>query len=167
MTHNIVAHPSHCNTASHDRRMARKLKSKRQLRLEMDLAGIQQKALAISLDMDQAQLSRTLSDGCMEEPLVSDLPGITREVGPAYMQWVAMQCGGTYHHGEQAQASTVTPAVLVALLARGSGDTISQLVQDLQDNHWSAEERMAQLPGLRKLLAVVEALLRQAEGGVK
>lgn len=156
MSSNIAAINGQCNTSSHDRRMTRKLNSKRELRAELEFSGTQHKALAIALDMDQGQLSRVLSDGCQEEPVVSDLPGITRELGPEYMQRVAIRCGGTYHHGEERTCLQAPTAVLVGLLAKGS-----------QDNHWSPAERAAQVPGLRKLHSVIGAMLAQAEGGAE
>lgn len=161
MDPNIAGSASHGQSRMYD---PLKAKSKARLRFELEAAGIPQKALAIGLGTPDALLSRILGEHCPDDLPSYKLPALTRELGPGYMAWMAIQCGGTYHHGECPE-STAPVAVLVGLLARQSGHTIQQLIQDLGDHDWTPAERQAGLPGLRNLKAIVDGLLREAEGG--
>lgn len=145
-----------------------KLKSKARLRKEVDpeLSGQSQKAIAIDLLISDPQLSRYMGDQYPDDLPAHKVPRLTRSVGPGYMEWLAIQCGGTYHHGEYAPTSAPVP-VLIGLLARQSGNTLQQLIQDLSDHEWTPAERQADLPGLRKLRDIVGALLHESEGGVQ
>ena len=143
-----------------------KLKSKARLRLELELSGLPQKALAYGILTTEPQLTRYLGDQYPDDLPSYKIPNVVRELGPGYMEWLAIQCGGAYHHGET--APTQQPLhVLIGLLAKESGLNIQALVQDLADQDWTPEERQAELGGLRRLLAVVQALVRSAEGGGK
>lgn len=88
-------------------------------------------------------------------------------VGSRPQQRQPEKCGGTYTHGSDAQHIEAAPAVLIGLLAHHSGDTLQQLIQDLQDQEWTPAEKAARIPGLRRLHQVVESLLVDAEGGVQ
>ena len=143
-----------------------KIKSKARLRLELETAGIPHKALAYGINTPEAMLSRILADHCPDDLPSHKVPALTRELGPGYMEFLALQCGGVYHHGE-CPAARQSVSVLIGLLAKESGSTIHQLIQDLEDHAWSTEERQAQLPGLRKLEVIVRAIIQEAEGGVK
>ena len=141
-----------------------KTKSKARLRLELESLGISHKALAYGTRTAEAQLTRYLGDQYTDDLPSYKIPAVVRELGPGYMEWLALQCGGAYHHGEHHLAHhSVT--VLVGLLARQSGATLQQLIQDLSDQNWSSTERQADLPGLRKLRGIVEELIQGAEGG--
>lgn len=142
-------------------------KSKARLRLELEAAGIPHKALAYGIMTPEAMLSRILADHCPDDLPSYKIPALTRELGPGYMEWLALQCGGVYQHGATAPGLQKPIAVLVGLLAKQSGDTIQKLIQDLEDHDWSMEERQVQLPGLRKLHAIVGTLIQQAEGGAQ
>jgi len=143
-----------------------KLKSKARLRLELELSGLPQKALAYGIPTTEPQLTRYLGDQYSDDLPSYKVPGVVRELGPGYMEWLALQCGGTYHHGEM--ASIQEPVhVLVGLLARESGLNLQALIQDLADRDWTPEERQAELGGLRRLLSVVQALIHSAEGGAQ
>lgn len=140
-----------------------KAKAKARLRFEIEAAGLPQKALAIGLRTSDAILSRILAEHCPDDLAAYKVPALTRELGPGYMEWLALQCGGVYHHGE-CQQSGQAVTVLVGLLAKQSGATVQELIQDLSDHEWSAQERQEALPGLRKLHAVIESLIREAGG---
>lgn len=146
-------------------------KSKARLRLELEASGLPQKALAYGLNTAEPLLTRILADHCPDDLPSYKIPAVTRELGPGYMAWLSLQCGGVYHHGECAPAPQQTITVLIGQLAKHSGSTIERLIGDLEDQRWSAKERQAQLPGLRTLHAIVGALIRQAEaeeaGGVR
>jgi hypothetical protein len=141
-----------------------KLKSKARLRLELAASGLPQKALAYGIRSCPAQVTRYLGDEYSDDLPAHKVPHLISELGPGYMEWLALQCGGSYHHGETVPAAPPI-TVLVGLLARQSGNTIQQLIQDLSDHNWSSNERQADLPGLRKLHGIVEAILQLAEGG--
>ena len=137
---------------------------KDRLRCEVAASGLPHKAIAIGIGMDQGQFSRVLSDEHNDALHAHSLPTLTREMGPGLMQWLALRCGGQYTHGAE-RVPQGSPVVLVGLLARETGATLQQLIQQLEDHRWDADERMAALPGLRKLHALVSDLLRQADEG--
>lgn len=138
---------------------------KNRLRFEVAASGLPHKAVAIGIGMDQGQFSRVLSDEHKEALHAHSLPHLTRELGAGLMQWLALRCGGTYVHGLES-APSEPPVVLLGLLARQSGSTLQQLIQQLEDNDWNPYERRAAVPALRKLHHLVSDLLQQAEGGV-
>ena len=144
-----------------------KLKSKARLRKEVDpeVSGQSQKAIAIDLRTTEPQLSRYLGDQYPDDLPSYKVPSLTRSVGPGYMEWLAMQCGGAYHHGEQAPHSHVAVVTLIGLLAKQGGTVVQQLLQHMDDQIWSDTERQQDVAGLRKMKAVVETLLAEAEGG--
>ena len=94
-----------------------KTKSKARLRLELEASGIPQKALAYGILTTEPLLSRILADHCPDDLPSYKIPAVTRELGPGYMQWMALQCGGVYHHGECPAVHQPVP-VLIGLLAR-------------------------------------------------
>ena len=143
-----------------------KAKAKCRLRLEHELSGLSNKALAIGLNTAEAQLTRYEGEQYQDDLPAHKLPALTHELGPGFMQWLALQCGGIYHHGECHAAHESMP-VLIGLLARQSGATLQQLIQDLMDHEWSPSERQGELPKLRHLRATVDALIREAEGGAR
>lgn len=140
-----------------------KSKAKARLRFEVEAAGLPQKALAIGLRTSDAILSRILAEHCPDDLPAYKIPAVVHELGPGYMEWLAIQCGGVYHHGETARAHHEPVTVLVGLLARLSGATVQQLIQGISDSNWDPVERQTDLPGLRKLKAVVDALVAEAE----
>jgi len=146
---------------------SRKLKFKRRLRLEAELSGIPHKALAYGLATSEAQLSRYKGDQYPDSLHDYEIPGLTHELGPGFMEFLALQCGGIYTHGAAAASSHPPVAVLIGLLAKASGDSIQQLVQALEDQDWTSAEKVASIPVLRKLHSISGALLQDAEGGVK
>ncbi|MCE5282538.1 MAG: hypothetical protein LLG93_10595 [Deltaproteobacteria bacterium] len=95
------------------------------------------------------------------------LPAQVAEQGPGLIEFVAMQCGGTFVSSDPGPAAPGSLCDLIGLLAHQSGHTVQVLVQDLNDMVWSPEERLAAIPGLRKLRLVVDTLLTEAEAGVK
>ena len=142
-----------------------KFKFKRRLRLEIELAGGRQKPLAYETATDEGALSRMLSERCEDALPAHKLPAVTGELGPGTMEWLALQCGGVYHHGEEIHYLKSAPLALVGMLANLSGKSVQQLIQDFQDHQdWTQPERQADLPNLRKLRAVVETLIHDAEG---
>jgi len=146
---------------------SRKLKFKRRLRLEAELSGIPHKALAYGLATSDAQLSRYKGDQYPDSLHDYEIPDLTHELGPGFMEFLALQCGGVYTHGAAATSNQPPVAVLIGLLAKTSGDSVQQLVQALEDHDWSQEEKLASLPVLRKLYSIVGALLQDAEGGAR
>ena len=142
-----------------------KRKFKRRLRLELELARLDQKPVAMGTGTDEGQFSKMLADHCQECFPLHRVPLFIQEVGPGLMEFLALQCGGIYHHGEEPHYLRSTPLVLVGMLANLSGKTVQQLLQDFQDHKdWSREERQADLPNLRKLRSVVDTLIHDAEG---
>ena len=146
-----------------------KLKSKARLRKEVDpeVSGQSQKAIAIDLRTSEPQLSRYLGDQYPDDLPSYKVAHLTRSVGPGYMEWLATQCGGAYHHGEQAPHSHATVYALIGLLAKQGGTVVQQLLQHLEDHIWSEAERQQDVAGLRKMKTLVESLLAEAEGGAK
>jgi hypothetical protein len=142
-----------------------KMKFKSRFRLELENTGLPHKALAFGAGIDQGQLSRMLADHHDEDLPAWRLPSVTRELGPELMEWLALQCGGTYSHGLVSAGPRLTVAVLLGQLAHQSGDCLQSLIQDMADAHWSQAEREVSIPGLRALREVVAALLRAAERG--
>ena len=140
-----------------------KLKFKRRLRLEIELAQALRKNVASGTATDESALSRFLNDRYEDSFPIHKLPLLTQEIGPGFMAYLATQCGGTYHHGEAPRHLSTSPGRLTGLLARESGATVQQLV----DREWTAEERQADIPHLRKLMQIVESLLEDAEKGVR
>lgn len=142
-----------------------KAKTKRRLRLEHELSGLSNKALAIGLNTAEAQLTRYEGEQYQDDLPVHKVPALTQEAGPGFMEWLALQCGGTYTHGHSTTAAGHPPiTVLIGLLAKASGASIQEMVQALEDHDWSADERRDNLPGLRKLQAIVHTLVQEAEG---
>ena len=138
-------------------------KSKARLRHEVDpeISGQSQKAIAIDLRVDEAQLSRYLSDQYRDDIPAHKVPALTRSIGPGYMEWLGIQCGGVYHHGETAPHCHKSVTTLLGLLAKQSGTVVQQLLQDL-GNHIDKNQ---DLPGLRRLKTTVEELIADVEGG--
>lgn len=141
-----------------------KAKAKARLRFEIEAAGIPQKALAIGLRTSDSILSRYLAWHAADDLPAYKIPSLVRELGPGYMEWLALQCGGTYHHGEGHPAAHVPVPVLVGQLAKQSGAAVQQLISDLEDHVWSLQERQHALLGLRTLQQVIEGLIQEAEG---
>lgn len=127
------------------------------MRLEVEVCGRQLKAIALGLEVDAAVLSRWLSQDCPDVMPSHQLPAWEREVGPGLWSFLEAERPGFTAPAPQDVAS---PA---SLLARLSGSTVSALIQHLQDAEWSSHERHNDLPGLRRLLAVVETLVKEAE----
>lgn len=144
-----------------------KLKFKRRLRMELDASGTSEKAVALEARIDFGQFSRMLDATYTDALHAHHIPAFVRECGPGLMRWLAVQCGGTYQHDILPVRSDDSPLVLIGLLAHQSGHSIQHLIQDLQDGQWSPEERLAALPGLRKLHTVIETLIQDAEGSSK
>ncbi len=140
-----------------------KLKCKARLRLEVATSGIPQKALAYDIRSDEAKVSRYLSDQYPDDLPLWRIPLVTTSLGPGLMQWLAIQCGGSYHHGEQPPHCHQSVTTLIGLLARQSGNVVQKLLQDL-NTHISQQE---DLPGLRKLAGIVESLIQDVEGGAQ
>lgn len=138
-------------------------KAKARLRLEIAAIDLPHKALAIGLRTSDAQLSRILAEHCPDDLPAYKAPAVTRELGPGFMEWLAVQCGGTYIHNQSAPTNGETVSVLVGLLARQSGATVQELIQDMADHVWTPQERAEALPGLRKLGTVINCLIHQAE----
>jgi len=140
-----------------------KLKSKARLRLELETSGLPQKALAYGTRSCEAQVTRYLGEQYQDDLPSYKVPYITTELGPGYMQWLAIQCGGVYHHGAQPPHCHQSVTTLIGLLARQSGNVVQKLLQDL-NTHISQQE---DLPGLRKLRGIVESLIQDVEGGAQ
>jgi hypothetical protein len=138
-----------------------KLKFQARFRLEVQASGIPQKALAFDIGTDDAKVTRYLSDQYPDDLPLWRIPLVTASVGPGLMEFTAIQCGGTYHHGEHAPHCHESVMVLVGLLAKQSGAAVQQLLQDI-DTHLTAAK---DLPGLRRLKGTLEALIADVEGG--
>jgi hypothetical protein len=141
-----------------------RLKLKARFRLEIESAGLPQKAVAIGAGIDEGHLSRLLNDSHGDALPAHKLPAITRELGPGLMEWIALQCGGVYVHGTEAQHIEAAPGVLTGMLAHEVGDVVQQVFQDMADGSWSADERMSRVAALRKVVLVAQSLLADAEG---
>jgi hypothetical protein len=144
-----------------------KFKIKSRLKLETVMNGDNQKALAIATNTDDGALSRMLSPRCEDAFPVHKMPAQVREQGPGLMEYLAIQCGGVYHHGEAEHHLHGTPGRLCGLLAKETGVTIQQLVQHMEDRVWSEDERQSDIPHLRKLISIASTLLKDAEMGVQ
>jgi hypothetical protein len=144
-----------------------KLKSKARLQLELAASGLPQKALAYGIRTSEAQMSRYLGDQSPDDLPSYKVPYLTTELGPGYMEWLAIQCGGVYHHGKQGHISHESVTTLIGLLAKQSGNVVQQLLQHLEDHIWSEKERLEDLPSLRKLQAIIQSLVQDAEGGAQ
>ena len=134
-------------------------KFKARLRREVEISEIPQKAFAYGLKTSEAQLTRYLGDQYPNALHDHELPAVTRELGPGYMEWLAIQCGGVYHHGEHAPHCHQSVVVVIGLLAKQSGAVVQQLLQDLK-----ASGKHDELPGLRRLKILVETLIADVEG---
>ena len=165
MASNLAKYGEQDQMENLDRTM--KAKIKRRLRLELEVNGIgNQKALAIATNTDEGALSRMLSAKCEDTFPLHKLPAQVLEHGPGLMEYVALQCGGVYHHGETLPAIPDDPLSLAGLIAIQAGKSVQQIIQDARsDNEWTALERQDAIPGLRKLIAVATSLLQEAEGG--
>jgi len=138
------------------------LRLKRRMQLELQLSGRQAKAVAIDLEVDPAKLSRWLSDHSPDVIPAHRLADWSRWVGGGLFAWLQRdqpEVGAAVHDEEEVGA-------LAVMLATSSGATLAQLIQDLEDQHWSTTERRRALPGLRKLKAIVDSLVLQAENEV-
>lgn len=140
-----------------------RLKLKRQFRLEIELSGVPQKAIAIEGGLDESQMSRMLSDACLDSIRAHELPFVTREIGPGLMEWLAEQCGGVYTHAQDYQRCYQVGHALIGMLAHESGTLVQGLVGDFADGIWQNEEKAQRIPGLRRVAQIVDALLREAE----
>lgn len=143
-----------------------KAKAKRRLRLEHELSGLSNKALAIGLNTSEAQLTRYEGEQYQDDLPAHKIPALTQELGFGYMEWLAMQCGGTYTHEHAAPASHPPIPILIGLLAKASGASIQQMIQALEDHDWFPEERRECLPGLRSLIVIIGAMVAEAEAGL-
>jgi len=141
-----------------------KLKSKERLRFETseDLCGHHKKEVAYQLRTSDAQLSRYLGDGYPDDLPAHKVAYLTRCAGPGYMQWLARECGGEYHHGEHAAHPHEAIVTLLGLLAKQEGNALQQLLQDL--DHLTVA---ADVPPLRRLVALTEEVIADVEGGVQ
>lgn len=144
-----------------------KRRSKARLRFELDedLCGLPKKNIAILLAFAPEQLSRCLGENYPDDLPAHKVPAVTRKIGPGYMEWLAEECGGVYHHGERPPHSHTSVTTLIGLLAKQGGSVVAQLLQHLNDHIWTLDERHQDVSGLRKLQSIVETLIRDAEGG--
>lgn len=147
-----------------DRRM--KLKTKERLRMELALSGLPQKALAYGTGTDEAQMARMLGERYEEALPAHKIPSTVRELGPGFMEWLALQCNGIYvHGGELTLLDSPTSSALVGLLAQHAGLTVQMLIEHFEDHVWTGDEKREVIPLLRKLRQIVDTLLSDAEGG--
>ena len=144
-----------------------KTKFKRRLRLELEVTGVEPKAVYTEAGIDKGAFSRICNNESPDALHAHHLPAVTRELGPGLMEWIAMQCGGTYRHGEKTSVSELTPQCLLSLLAKTEGEVLQQMILQLEDNEWSPQEQREALPGLRNLVQVTLALISQAERGIQ
>ena len=132
---------------------------KRRLRLELSISGRQEKAIAIDMHVDPAQLTRWLGDNYRDQLPAYKLADWTNAVSCGLWRWL------------EADQPTIEPdapngmdiGTLVAMLASSNGTTLATLIQDLKDNIWSGVERQEALPGIRKLEHIVVEIRKQAE----
>ena len=162
MDSNLALSGAQSHPESHDGTMRRKVK--RRIRQELAITEMDQKAVAIGTSTDPGQFSRMLNDACDDSFPAHRIPALTRELGPGFMEWLALQCGGVYHHAEACHTLHASPLTLVGLLANYAGKSVQQLLQDFKDGVWTREERQADLPTLRKLRQVIDTLIADAEG---
>ena len=143
-----------------------KLKSKARLRYETseEVCGHHRKAIAYDLVTSDAQLTRYLGDQYPDDLPAHKVPYLVRGVGAiGYMEWLARECGGTYHHGEHAPHCHHSVKVMIGMLAKQGGTVVQQLLQDLEIGINQNDD----LTGLRKLKTIVEELIQGVEGGVQ
>jgi hypothetical protein len=140
-----------------------KLRSKARLRFETEeeVCGQHKKAISFELRTSDAQLTRYLGDQYGDDLPAHKVAYLTRGVGPGYMEWLARESGGVYHHGESGPPCHESVKEMIGLLAQQSGNVIQQLLKHL-DKHIAKRE---DLPGLRKLRAIVEEVIAIEEGG--
>ena len=143
-----------------------KLKFKRRLRMEMDATGTSEKAVAMEARIDPGQFSRMLDATYTEALHAHHIPAVVRECGPGFMEWVAIQCGGTYIHDSASTHVEAPPGMLTGMLAHEVGDVVQQVFQDLLDGSWSKEERISRIAALRKVELIAKSLREDAEEGV-
>ena len=141
---------------------AAKNKFKSRLRLELELAGIPQKALAYATNTDEGQLSRILNDKYEDVFPAHKLPLLTREMGPGVMEWLAVQCGGIYSHGAEPPLIEGSLATLVGSLAAQAGECVKQLIFVMESDH--IHDKQEVIVGLRVLAQNIQSLLAHAEG---
>ena len=143
---------------------AAKVRMKHRLRLELELAGIPQKALAIGARIDEGQLSRMLSDRNEEALPAHKFPVITQELGPGLMEWLAIQCGGLYSHGAEGPLIEGPLATLVGKLAHQTGEVVQQLIFVMESKHINIDEQKDVIAALRGMAQTTQALLNTTEG---
>lgn len=129
---------------------------KRVLRHALDEAGIPQKALAIECGVDSALVCRWLSDHDQDVPGPIHFPAITRELGPALIEWLNVRCG--YDPYEPPHETAGLPDLTGSLAAQG-GKAVQQLIQALADGNLSTDERAALQPDLYRLRATLNGIL--------
>lgn len=140
-----------------------RLALKRRLRMELDAAGLPHKALAIECGVDQALVSRWISEEHRDMPGVHHLAAITRELGNGFVRALVARCGLELADTPTQPREADDLYKLVSLLAGKSGNTVQALVEQLADGDWTTAERRISLPGLRNLHQVTGALVARAE----
>lgn len=141
---------------------AAKARLSRQLRLELELAGIAPKAVAYGCGTDPAQLCRWLHDGYPDQFPAWLVPLWTREVGPGLMGWLCGQVGGEFTHAAPHAGAEGSFQDLTALLSQRAGHSVSQLVQALADSQVTEDELDTLRPDLLRLKAVIDGLVERA-----
>jgi len=162
----MVANLDYANTQRHQENIDRtaKAKVKHRLRLEIELAGIPQKALAIGAHLDEGQLSRMLNDKSEEALPAHKIPAVVQEVGPGFMEWLALQCGGIYTHGSEAVLLQGSLPTLVGNLAAQTGECVKQLITVMESHQVNVDTEKDVVAGLRQLALNIQTLLLHAEG---
>lgn len=162
----MVANLDYANTQRHQENIDRtaKAKVKHRLRLEIELAGIPQKALAIGAHLDEGQLSHMLSDKSEETLPAHKIPAVVQELGPGLMEWLAIQCGGLYSHGAEGPLIEGPLATLVGKLAHQTGEVVQQLIFVMESKHINIDEQKDVIAALRGMAQTIQALLNTTEG---
>lgn len=135
------------HTQNFDRRFRDRFN--RRLSIELVDSGIPKKALADELRLDQSQLSRILSDSCLDQMPLSRLPDLTAALGPGCMEWLAIQCGGRYVQMTEPVETHEDDQALAARLAGLSGQAVSVLLSN------PGGEVLSTLQALRSTIAAL------------
>ena len=150
---------NHAGPQSHGRSLA----YKQTQRLTLETQGLQQKAVAIDLNVDGANLCRYLADTAPEVtmPIHRLLPWYRATGDLSLLRQIVADHGYELlmaeEHGDSLAKSS--PQRLMAMLSFRSGDLLAHLIQAVEDGQISAEERRNLYPEAANLLAVVQALV--------
>ncbi len=137
---------------------------KRAMRLSLEQQGVQQKAMALDLKVEDSTLSRYLSPDSAHCLPIDLLPVWVESAGDAsVLRTLAARCGYEIHLDSHLPIRPEAVQQLSVLLARHSGDALGNLVQSLADGVITEDERINLAPDLLRLQATVNALVERVQ----